>query len=161
VALVSISGCPLTGAVKGLLRRTQGVTTIVLCLSDLSIHGFSFCRDLAQALDIGNVYDKKDIRLKRIALTPDQVLEQKIPMVPGEMGTKKYHELYKRYLKPYGLDPRRMAELDALEAYYPKGIAGFVEHALSRYTTDLDPDKEEWLLDLRNGVLSGEKYRSC
>jgi hypothetical protein len=155
--LVSISGRPLAGPVEALLRRSQGSTTIILCLSDLSIHGFTFCRDLAQAAATGNVQDERDIRLKRIALTPGQVLEQKIPMVPGEKGTKKHHDLNKRYLRPYGLDPRRMAELDALEAYYPRGIAGFVEHALSRYSTDLDLDKEEWLLDLRNGILPGEE----
>ncbi len=158
-ALVSISGCPLDGAVEAFLRRSQGITTIILCLSDLSIRGFTFCRDLAQAVARGNNQNKRDIRLRHIALTPGQVLEQKIPMVPGEMGTKKYHGLYKEYLRSFGLDPRRMAELDALEAYYPRGIAGFVEDALSRYTQDLDLDKKEWLLDLRNGVLPGkEKY---
>ncbi len=158
-ALVSISGCPLDGAVKAFLRRSQDVNTIILCLSDLSIRSFTFCKDLAQAVAIGNVQDGRDIRLKHIALTPEQVLEQRIPMVPGEKGTKKRDDLFKRYLRPYRLDSSRMAELDALEAYYPKGIAGFVEDVLSRYTPDLDLDEEDWLLDLKNGILPGdEKY---
>ncbi len=118
--LVSISGSPLAGAARALLQCSQkGDTTIILCLSDLSLHGFTFCRDLAQAVARENYQDERDIRLKHVALTPDQVLERKIPMVPGEKGQRKQHALYKSYLRPYGLDARRMAELDALEAYSP------------------------------------------
>lgn len=155
-ALVSISSRPLAGAVEALLHRSQRNTTIILCLSDLSIHGFTFCRDLAQAVARENHQEERDIRLKHVALIPDQVLERKIPMVPGEKGPRKHHNLYKGYLRSCGLDPRRMAELDALEAYYPRGIAGFVEDTLSRYTPDLDLDQEEWRLDLERGRLPGE-----
>ncbi|VVB69039.1 Uncharacterised protein [uncultured archaeon] len=62
-------------------------------------------------------------------------------MVPGEKGQRKQHALYKSYLEPYGLEARRMAELDALEAYYPRGIDGFVEDMLSRYTSNIDLDQ--------------------
>jgi len=155
--LVSISGSPLAGAARALLQRSQkGDTTIILCLSDLSLHDFTFCRELAQAVARENHQDERDIRLKHVALTPDQVLELKIPMVPGEKGQRKQHALYKSYLRPYGLDARRMAELDALEAYYPRGIAGFVEDTLSRYTSNIDLDQEEWLLDLKRGLLPKE-----
>lgn len=46
-----------------------------------------------------------------------------------------------------------MAELDALEVYYPGGIAGFLDKSLSKYACDFNPDNESWMLDLRNGVL--------
>jgi len=151
--LVSISGHPLAEAVKALHHRARRTATIILCRSDLSLHGFTFCRDLGLAVAGGYRQDEEDIRIKHVALTPDQVLEQKIPTVPGEKGQKIQHDLYQRYLRPYGLDSRRMAELDALEAYYPRGIAGFVEDVLSRYTPDLDLDQEEWLLDLKRGIL--------
>jgi hypothetical protein len=42
-------------------------------------------------------------------------------------------EKYKHFLKPYALDAKGMAELDALEVYYPGGIAGFLEDALSKW----------------------------
>jgi hypothetical protein len=38
-----------------------------------------------------------------------------------------------------------MAELDALEVYYPGGLAGFVEAALK-------DQSGKWLLDLEGGV---------
>jgi len=35
-----------------------------------------------------------------------------------------------------------MAELDALEAFYPKGIAGFCEDLLTEYGKDISDTKE-------------------
>jgi len=39
-----------------------------------------------------------------------------------------------------------MSELDALEAHYPGGIAGFIDDALSKIDGS---DKEQLLLDLK------------
>jgi len=36
-------------------------------------------------------------------------------------------------MKECSLDPGKMAELDALEVYYPGGVAAFLEDALSRH----------------------------
>jgi hypothetical protein len=48
-----------------------------------------------------------------------------------------------------------MAELDALEVFYPGGIAGFLDKSLSQYDSDFNPDNESWLLDPRKGLLPG------
>jgi hypothetical protein len=100
----------------------------------------------------------KNIKLRRIGLTPSQILKMKIFMPPravvpvalsgagADLKISREAEIrYKKYLKPYNFDARRMAELDALEVFYPRGLAGFVEAAL----TD---QSGEWLLDLKRGV---------
>lgn len=158
VSLVSMAR-PSKDAVESLYRRSVGHTTIILCLSDLSAGSFTFCRDLGMEI-AGMIADGKsggDIRVKRIGLTPEQVLKLKIPLVPGERSAKD-EALYRGYLKPYGLNPRRMAELDALEVYYPGGIAGFLDDALSRYD---DIEKGPFLLDLKRGRAPGEGDIDC
>jgi hypothetical protein len=65
-------------------------------------------------------------------------------MVPAKKGSREDQKKYKSYLKPYGLSDKRMAELDALEVYYPGGIAGFVEEAKKTFastTTALPADR--------------------
>lgn len=137
VTLVSVAGRPSKEAIANLFARSKGLTTIILCLSDLSSDSFSFCEDLGLVIDEGKgsmgrkVMDGK-IQVKRIGLTPEQVLELEIPMVPAKKSSKEDHKKYKGYLKPYGLSDKRMAELDALEVYYPGGIAGFVDEAISK-----------------------------
>jgi hypothetical protein len=84
----------------------------------------------------GNV----DIRVKCIGLLPDQVLELKIPMVRVCPDSKENKDKFKKYLKPYALDPKKMAELDALDVYYSGGIAGLLDECLSRYKCDFNPD---------------------
>ena len=64
--------------------------------------------------------------------------------------------MYETYIKPYDFSRKRMAELDALEAYYQGGLAEFVEEALSRYEDTSKLDEETWLLDLKKGVLPAE-----
>ena len=64
--------------------------------------------------------------------------------------------MYETYITPYGFSRKRMAELDALEAYYPCGLAGIVEEAPFRYEDTSKLDEETWLLDLKNGVLPAE-----
>ncbi len=143
VALVSVSGSPPSRqAVEALFARAEETPAVVLCLCDLSADGFTFCRDLARAIARSQSREGRDIRLKHIALTPQQVAEMKIPMVPGKKSEKVLQSLFQRYLKPYRLDPRRMAELDSLEAHYPGGLAGFVKDALSRYTSDTDLEED-------------------
>ena len=63
--------------------------------------------------------------------------------------------MYSRLVKPAGLDPERIAELDALEAYHPGGIVGFVEEVLARFDEEgFDWGGEEWLVDIRQEVHS-------
>jgi len=147
---------PSDDAIKGLYQRCNA-PTIILCLSDMSINGISFCRALADMIAKADTSGEYDIRARRIGLTPKQVLDQKIPMVQGERGTKESRRRYERYLKPYELNGRRMAELDALEAYYPGGLSGFVEEVLIRYGGSISLEDEAWLLDLENGVLLAEE----
>ncbi len=76
--------------------------------------------------------DGPNLRMKRIGLSPRHVLDLGIPMIPGRAKKKEEKKSYKRYLKPQGLDPERIAELDAIEAYRPGGIASFVDEILSK-----------------------------
>ena len=154
--LVSVSSEPSREAVEDLCRRSDR-PTIILCLSDLSIGSFSFCGHLARAIAEANSAEGKDIRVKRIGLTPKQVSDLVIPMVQGEQGAREERKVYEMYIKPYDFSRKRMAELDALEAYYPGGLAEFVEGPLSRYEDASKLDEETWLLDLKKGVLPAEK----
>jgi hypothetical protein len=151
VTLVSVNGQASVDAIKALYKRCNQ-PTIILCLSDLSSSSAFFSRDLAtrisESMPPGS---DADIRLKCIGLLPDQVLKLKIPMVQGGIDSRENRDLFKMYLKPHHLDPRKMAELDALEVYFPGGIAGFLDESLSQYARDLNPDDEPRLLDLRKG----------
>jgi hypothetical protein len=94
-----------------------------------------------------------DIRLKCIGLKPEQVLELKLPGVRASINSKEDREKYKRHLKSQSMDPKNMVELDALEVYYPGGIAGFLDEILSKYSHSFDPNNELWMLDLKKGVI--------
>lgn len=153
VNLVSVDGRPSDEAIDALFQRCDH-PIIILCLSDLSPGNAFFCLDLAIKIaesrpSAGNA----DIKLKCIGLKPEQILKLKMPMVSGSTGSKEDQNKFKRYLKSHALDPRKMAELDALEVYYPGGIAGFLDKYISEYTNNSDPDNESWLLDLRKGVF--------
>lgn len=129
--LVSVSGQPSSDAVEGLFARSRGQTTIIICLSDLSSDSFSFCEDLRRTIDAKKGGSEGIIQVKHMGITPEEVLEFKIPMVPGRKSTKEKQKKYRSFLTPYGLSDKGMAELDALEVYYPGGIAGFVDKILS------------------------------
>lgn len=129
--LVSVSGQPSSDAVEGLFARSRGRTTIILCLSDLSADSFSFCEDLRRTIDTKKGQSDWSIQVKHVGITPEEVQELKIPMVPGKKSSREKQKKYRGFLIPYGLSDKRMAELDALEAYYPGGIAGFVDKILS------------------------------
>lgn len=131
-ALVSVVGRPSKEAIVNLFARSRGHTTIILCLSDLSPNDYSFREDLGQMIDEGKSPIDVNIQVKSIGLTPEQVLELEIPMVPVKKGLREVQKKYKSYLKPYGLSEKRMSELDCLEVYYPGGIAGFAEKAISK-----------------------------
>lgn len=57
-------------------------------------------------------------------------------MISQEKGSKEASKQFKKYLQAYGLDHNKMAELDALEAFYPRGIAGFCDDLLANYAKD-------------------------
>jgi hypothetical protein len=140
--LVSVAGKPSKEAIKSLFARSEGYTTIILCLSDLSPGNISFCEDLRLMIEEDKVDEDRgkssidgNIRIKRIGLTPGQVQEFGIPIVPVKKGSREDQKKYKSYLKPYGLSDKRMAEMDALEVYYPGGIVGFVDEAISKTLT--------------------------
>ncbi len=133
VTLVSVNCKKSEDAVKALYQRCDS-PTIILCLSDLSSNSAFFCQDLATKIaELKPPGSNTDIRVKCIGLTPDQVRELRIPPVQGCIDSKENKERFKRYLKTHYFDPRKMAELDALEVYYPGGIAGFLDKFLSEY----------------------------
>ena len=148
-ALVSVSGRTSEDAISALYQRCCQ-PTIILCLSDLSPGGAFFSRDLADDIvQARPSLGSKDIKIKCIGLTPKQVLDLKLPLVAANMNSKQDQSRFKRYLKPYHIDPRRMAELDCLEVYYPGGVAGFLEEFLSQYQSGYDPINQSWMLDLK------------
>ncbi len=133
VNLVSVSGSASEEAIEALYRRCDS-PTVILCLSDLSSGSAFFCQDLATTIaKLKPPGCNADIRVKCLGLKPDQVMELKIPLVSGSNDSKENQERFKRYLKAHSLDPRKMAELDALEVYYPGGIVGFLDKFLSEY----------------------------
>lgn len=146
--LVSVDGRPSKAAIDGLYRRSFGHATIILCLSDLSASSLTFCRDLAIEIAKEKPKGEWDIRLKRIGLTPEQVLNFRIPLVTGERSGSVEEAYYRKYIEPYRLNPRKISELDALEAYYPGGIAGFIDDALSKIDGS---DNNQLMLDLKGG----------
>jgi hypothetical protein len=133
VTLVSVNGRASEDAIKALYQRCDSSTNI-LCLADLSSSSAFFCQDLATMIAKSKPQGSNaDIRVKCIALRPDQVIDLKIPLVQGSIDSKEKQERFKRYLKSLSFDPKKMAELDALEVYYPGGIAGFLDKSLSEY----------------------------
>jgi hypothetical protein len=130
IALVSVNGRASEDAISALYRRCRH-PTIILSLSDLSPSGAFFSRDLATK--IANARPFMDIKLKCIGLKPEQVLGLKLPLVNANINSKDDQNSFKRYLKPYPIDPRKMAELDCLEVHYPEGVAGFLNEVLAKY----------------------------
>ena len=63
-------------------------------------------------------------------------MKWKIPMVSQKKSRSEAQREYKKYLMDYRMSHHKMAELDALEVYYPKGIAGFCDDLLARYFKD-------------------------
>ena len=150
--LVSVDGMVLENAVLALCQRYNR-PTIILCLSDISPASVFFCRDLAVTIAQSSPSKRgMDIRLKCIGLKPEQVSELKLPDVRASINSKEDREKYKRHLKSQSMDPKNMVELDALEVYYPGGIAGFLDEILSKYSHSLNPNNELWMLDLKKGV---------
>jgi hypothetical protein len=150
-ALVSVGRRSTEDVLAELSRRMDEPTTL-LCLSDLSPRDFSFAGELAERISEDESFAGKDVRLMHLAINPMQVASLAIPIVPGKKASKDEQERYKRYLRPYGLDHRRMAELDALEALCPGGIAGFVDRSLAELFASSDKSGWVTLLDLKKGI---------
>lgn len=127
IALVSISGTQLEDAIADLLSRVGDSYAVVLCMTDLSPAALSFARELEEAVSARN----KRIKVKRIALTPEQVVRMKVPMVRANI--RKEHKAYMDMLRRAGLEGHMIAELDAIEVIHPGGIAGFLEELISEH----------------------------
>jgi len=140
--LVSVSGQPSKEAIEGLFARCGSLTTIILCMSDLSADSFTFCENLKKIIDKEKGQSERSIQVKHAGITPEEVLELKIPMVPGRKSTAENQKKYRSHLMPYGLSDKRMAELDALEAHYPGGIAGFLDKILSEERAYPNSDRQ-------------------
>jgi hypothetical protein len=123
---------PTQKLLQQLFERAASQTT-VLCLSDLSEESFSFASNLAAAIADARPSWAPEIRVLQAALTPEQVLQWKIPMALQRTDKSEAQKKYKKYLQAYKLSHHKIAELDALEACHPRGIAGFCEDLLVRY----------------------------
>ncbi|MDD1759933.1 MAG: hypothetical protein LUQ44_04945 [Methanothrix sp.] len=131
-ALVSVKGRASDETVLALLGRCARPTKI-LCLSDLSPAGAFFGSDLAAQIDtLGGKQVHPEIKVVDIGLRPQQVVDLKLPMVTASLSQREEQSRFKSLLKPYSLDPKKMAELDSLEVHYPGGIAGFLDDFLSQ-----------------------------
>jgi hypothetical protein len=132
-ALISVHDRASDDAISALFQRCRG-PTIILCLSDLSPMGAFFCSDLAEKIaNFESSIGRREIKLELIGLRPQQVLDLKLPLVKANINSKEDQKRFKQYLKPCSIDPRKMAELDCLEVYYPQGIAGFLNDVLAKY----------------------------
>jgi hypothetical protein len=136
--LVTFRGHCSWGAVRKLCKRVaaDGRPALVFYLSDMDASGFRMAAELCdKAIELNsNFYDGRlNIRVKRIGLTPAQVVEHHIPMVNRKPGEKAHAGLYRKYAESYGLDPTKKAELDALERYCPGGVSAFVDNFLRKF----------------------------
>jgi len=143
--LVTFRGHPSWGAAWKMCQRAQedGRPTIVLYVSDMDSSGFLMAHELAEKVaELNNGFFESgiDIRIRRIGLAPEQVVEYLIPLVPRKDGEKANEREFAEYVGRQGLDPAKKAELDALERYYPGGVAAFVEKWLCKFH-DLGLDK--------------------
>jgi len=144
VVLVTFKGHCSWGAVWKLCKRiaSDSRPALLFYLSDLDASGFRMAAELCdKATEINNTFfgGRLNIRVKRIGLTPDQVVLHHIPMVERKKGEKAHAERYRGYVEAYGLNSTKKAELDALERFYPGGVQAFAESWLSRfYDSTLD-----------------------
>jgi hypothetical protein len=135
--LISVESGATAVAVDALCRRGNSPAQI-LCLSDLSAKGAFFARELAAAIKARQTDGCAAIEVRSLGLHPQQILDWKIPMIQAGRGSgpdkesKEERNAFKRYLQSFGLDGKGMAEIDALEVYYPGGIAAFLDEMLSR-----------------------------
>jgi hypothetical protein len=151
--LVSVDGRVSENAVLALCQRYNR-PTVILCLSDISPSNVFFCRDLAMKIaQSSHLKRSADIKLKCVGLKPEQISELKLPGIRASINSKEDRERFKRHLKSQSLNPKNMVELDALEVYYPGGIAAFLDEILSKYSHCFDPNNELWMLDLKKGVI--------
>ena len=133
ISLIWFDGWPSQEAVASLFARAS-VHTTILTLSDLDLKRAFFAQELAELIESSRPGGSSArIEVKSIGLVPEQVGELKIPMVQGVRGSKDKEERYRRYLEETSIDPRMMAELDALEVCYSGGVAAFLNDSLSRY----------------------------
>jgi hypothetical protein len=138
VTLVSVNGRAPEEAISALYQRARH-PTFILCLSDLSPSGAFFCRDLETKILLAKPsMGSPEIKLECIGLKPEQVLDLKLPLVNANFDSKEDQNRYKRYLKSYPINPKRMVELDSLEVYYPDGIAGFLDGSLAKHLFGID-----------------------
>jgi len=130
IVLVSVQGKPSQDRVADLFKRHESPTTI-LCLSDLTQRDAFFADELAEDIQRFQLGEENlAISIKRIALLPEQILKLKIPMIRA-YKSKGNRDKFKKYLASYSLDPKNMGEIDALEIYYPGGIASYLDRILS------------------------------
>ncbi len=136
-ALVSVRGRASDYAISALLRRCNQ-PIIILSLSDLSPSGALFCQDLAEKIEKSEPLDCKDIKIRSIGLKPKQVRDLNLPLIEPKKGmaSREEQNRFKEYVKNCEINPRKIAELDSLEAHYPGGIAGFLDISLSSFISD-------------------------
>jgi hypothetical protein len=115
------------------LFRRANLPTTILTITDLSREGFCWSQNLAAAIAEARSTNTAEIAVLHAALMPQQVIDLKMPMVSQKKGTSAEQKEYKKYLKPHGLNDHKIAELDALEVYYPGGLAAFADHILTTH----------------------------
>ncbi len=131
IALVNVVGRPSQEAIADLFKRHSSPATI-FCLSDLSQRDAFFADDLKE--DIEKFRPKESnlmFTVKNIGILPEQIRELQIPMIRSNKA-KENKDKFKKYLEAFSLDPKNMGEIDALEIYYPGGIAAFLDRALGQ-----------------------------
>ncbi|OPY54134.1 MAG: hypothetical protein A4E49_01179 [Methanosaeta sp. PtaU1.Bin112] len=129
IVLVLVQGRPSQDTIADLFRRHNSPTTI-LCLSDLSQREAFFSQELAKDIErYRPEASSLKVDVQRIALLPEQIQQLKIPMIRAPKAKENKDE-FKKYLAPFSLDPKNIGEIDALEVYYPGGIACFLDEIL-------------------------------
>ena len=112
-------------------RRLKGKPTTILYFGDFDPSGFDIERDLTDRL---RKYGAGDFKVKRIALTQEQILEYQLPPMP----VKKSDARAPSFISTHGDEA---VELDALD---PNVLQHIVADAIENYI-----NKESWIRHLK------------
>jgi hypothetical protein len=114
-----------------ILRRLEGKPTIILYFGDIDPSGFDIERDLTDRL---TKYRAGDFKVRRIALTREQILEYQLPPMP----VMKSDARAPSFISAYG---DGAVELGALD---PNVLQRIVAEAIEDYI-----DEEAWIRRLK------------
>jgi len=155
IPLLAARGYPSGTVLREFVQRDiipaqcEGKEPIILHLGDHDPSGIDMSRDLTERLAL---FSGQDVELKRIALTMDQVNEQRPPKNPAKSTDSRFNE----YKKIYGSSSW---ELDALSPAYLAGlleghIGDYIDHGAWNEVADQIEDIKSRITETAKGFAN-------